>query len=117
MSTIKTTILAGLAAFAVAAPAFGHAHLSKATPGAGASVTAPKEVVLSFTEPIEPAFSTIEVRDGGGQRVEAGKAQIKDDVMRVPLKPLVAGTYKVDWRVLSVDTHKSQGSFTFTVKP
>lgn len=117
MSTMKTTVLAGLAAFVIAAPAFGHAHLSKATPSAGATVTAPKEIVLFFTEPLEPAFSTIEVRDGGGQRVEAGKAQVKDDVMRLPLKPLPAGRYTVNWRVLSVDTHKSQGNFAFTVKP
>jgi methionine-rich copper-binding protein CopC len=37
--------------------------------------------------------------------------------MRVPLKHLAPGTYKVFWKVLSVDTHRSQGSFSFSVGP
>ena len=35
--------------------------------------------------------------------------------MRVSLKSLSPGTYRVRWHVLSVDTHKTEGSFTFTV--
>jgi methionine-rich copper-binding protein CopC len=31
-----------------------------------------------------------------------------------PLKP---GTYTVRWNVLSVDGHKTNGTYTFTVKP
>jgi methionine-rich copper-binding protein CopC len=103
--------------FAIAPAAFGHAHLSKSSPAAGAAVSPPAEIVLNFTEPLEPAFSTIELRDSMGKRIETGKAQVKDDVMRLPLKPLPAGRYTVNWRVLSVDTHKSQGNFAFTVKP
>lgn len=119
----RTSILKAMAcsaifgALAAAAPAFGHAHLSKSTPAAGATVSPPAEIVLSFTEPLEPAFSTIELRDSMGKRIDTGKAQVKDDVMRLPLKPLPAGRYTVNWRVLSVDTHKSQGNFAFTVKP
>jgi len=116
--TLKTIAsAAALWAAALATPAFGHAHLSKSTPAAGATVPPPAEIVLSFTEPLEPAFSTIELRDSMGKRIETGKAQVKDDVMRLPLKPLPAGRYTVNWRVLSVDTHKSQGNFAFTVKP
>lgn len=99
-------------------PAFAHAHLAEAMPAAGSTVgAAPREVALRFTEPLEKAFSSIEVRDAAGNRVEAQKTKVERDTMRVPLKALSAGTYKVDWRVLSVDTHKSTGSFTFTVKP
>ena len=105
------------ALLAMTGPAFGHAHLSKAAPAANASVGAPQEIVLTFTEPLERAFSTIEVTDATGKKVQTDKTQVKDNVMRLPLKPLPAGIYKVDWRVLSVDTHKSQGSFRFTVKP
>jgi methionine-rich copper-binding protein CopC len=104
-------------ALAVTNTAFGHAHLSKSAPASGSTVTPPAEIVLSFTEPLEPAFSTIELRDSMGKQIDAGKAQVKDDVMRLPLKPLPAGRYIVKWRVLSVDTHKSQGDFAFTVKP
>jgi methionine-rich copper-binding protein CopC len=35
--------------------------------------------------------------------------------MRIRLKQLSAGTYRVRWHVLSVDTHTTEGSFTFQV--
>lgn len=113
----RAALAAMLLMLAAAPPAFGHAHLSKAVPAPGATVTEPKEIQLTFTEPLEPAFSTIELHDAAGKRLETEKAQVKDNVMHVPLKSLDAGTYKVNWRVLSVDTHKSEGSFSFTVKP
>ena len=113
----RIACVAALWALAISTPAFGHAHLSKSTPAAGATVGPPAEIVLSFTEPLEPAFSTIEVRDSMGKRIATGKAQVKDDVMRLQLNPLPSGRYTVNWRVLSVDTHKSQGNFVFTVKP
>jgi methionine-rich copper-binding protein CopC len=100
--------------------AFGHAHLDRASPAVGSTVaSAPKEVVLSFTEKLEPKFSSIEVRDGKGAAVQAGKAQAGESAaqLRVALKPLPPGTYKVIWRVLSVDTHRTNGSFTFRVGP
>jgi len=118
LSNITTAAISiALLALAAAPPAFGHAHLSKAVPGAGATVSQPNEVQLTFTEPLEPAFSSIELRDAAGKRIETEKTQVRDNVMRLPLKSLSAGTYKVNWRVLSVDTHKSEGSFSFTVKP
>jgi methionine-rich copper-binding protein CopC len=36
-------------------------------------------------------------------------------VVHVPLKAIRPGTYRVTWRVLSVDTHTTEGSFTFKV--
>jgi methionine-rich copper-binding protein CopC len=35
--------------------------------------------------------------------------------VQVPLNPLGPGTYRVKWRVLSVDTHVTEGDFTFRV--
>lgn len=107
---------------ALAAPQLAQAHamLDRASPAVGSTVaTPPKEVVLWFTEKLEPAFSTIEVRGANGAVVSAGKARVGGDrtQMRVPLKRLAPGTYKVDWRVLSVDTHRTQGSFSFRVGP
>jgi len=113
----KPAAVALLMMFAAVTPAFGHAHLSKAIPGAGATVSAPSEVQLTFTEPLEPAFSSIELRDAAGKTVQTEKVQVKDNVMRLPLKSLPAGRYTVKWRVLSVDTHKTDGNFSFTVKP
>ncbi len=89
-------------------------------PAVGSTVaTAPSEVVLTFNDKLEPAFSSIEVRSADGAAMQAGKATLsaKGTQLRVPLKPLTPGTYKVLWRVLSVDTHRSQGNFTFRVGP
>jgi copper resistance protein C len=101
--------------------AFAHAHLDRASPAVGSTVSpAPKEVVLWFTNQLEPTFSSIEVRDEKGAPVQAGKASVdrRDRTqLRVPLKALSPGTYKVIWRVLSVDTHRTQGDFSFRVGP
>jgi copper resistance protein C len=100
--------------------AFAHAFLDHATPRVGNTVAqAPKEVVLWFTQQLEPAFSSIEVRNEQGVGVTAGKATVIGDrtQLRVPLKALSPGTYKVIWHVLSVDTHRTQGDFTFRVGP
>jgi copper resistance protein C len=111
------TILALLAAPAAAS---AHAMLAHASPAVGGAVAAaPKEVVLSFTEKLEPKFSSIEVRDAKSAAMQDGKATLGNAPtdLRVALKPLPPGTYKVIWRVLSVDTHRTNGSFTFRVGP
>jgi len=103
---------------AAATLAEAHAMLDHASPRVGSTVNpAPKEVVLWFTQKLEPAFSTIEVRNEQGATVQAGKATVVGDrtQLRVPLKALPPGTYKVNWRVLSVDTHTTQGDFSFNV--
>ena len=96
-----------------------HAMLDHASPKVGSSSpTAPHEVVLWFTENLEPAFSQIEVRDESGALVSSGKARLgAKNELRVALKALPPGTYKVSWRVLSVDTHRTQGDFSFRVGP
>lgn len=98
------------------ATAQAHAELDHASPRVGSTVAAPKDVVLWFTEAVEPKFSSIEVTNDKGVSVQAGKASLMGSAaLRVPLKALAPGTYKVNWKVLSVDTHRTQGSFTFTV--
>jgi len=118
MRTIITTVFFVVAG---ACCAFAHAHLDRASPAVGSTVNpAPKEIVLWFTNQLEPAFSNIEVRNENGAPVQAGKASVdrRDRTqLRVPLKALSAGTYKVIWRVLSVDTHRTQGDFSFRVGP
>jgi len=112
-----------LIALVLALPGSARAHsgLARSSRAAGSTVSpSPKEVVLSFTEKLEPNFSTIEVRDAKGAPMHAGKSSVDAALhtqMRVALKALAPGTYKVIWRVLSVDTHRSQGTFTFRVGP
>ncbi|MGB7099172.1 MAG: copper resistance CopC family protein [Xanthobacteraceae bacterium] len=93
-----------------------HAFLDHASPLVGGTVaTAPHEVSLWFTQNIEATFSSVGVTDATGARVDQGKPQISGNTMRVGLKALTPGTYRVRWHVLSVDTHKTEGSFSFHV--
>jgi methionine-rich copper-binding protein CopC len=115
--TMRTVVFI-LALLAMPAVADAHAMLDHASPAVGSMVTAaPKEVVLSFTEKLEPKFSSIEVRNDKGAAMQVGKASLgaAPTELRVGLKPLPPGTYKVIWRVLSVDTHRTSGSFSFRV--
>ncbi len=116
---LATTALVAIAL--IPAVALAHAHLDHATPAAGSAVNEPpKEVMLWFTEAVEPKFSSIEVRDEKGAAVQAGAARPvpgNTAQLTVTLKPLTPGTYVVKWRVLSVDTHHSQGDFSFRVGP
>src|SRR6202790_1491477 len=96
--------------------ASAHAFLDHADPRVGNKVaTAPREVTLWFTQKLEPAFSTITVTNSAGQRVDTGKTRVSGSQMSGALRPGGAGTYHVTWRGLSVDTHTTDGSFTFQV--
>jgi copper resistance protein C len=105
---------------AVAGAAWAHAFLDHASPAVGATVAAPKEVSIWFTEQVEPAFSAIVVTDAAGNRVDQGGTHpdpANPMLLHVALKPLAPGAYEVRWHVVSVDTHRTQGDFSFTVAP
>lgn len=115
---MRIPIAIALALFLAFAANTAHAHafLDHASPLVGSTVAAaPHELSLTFTQDLEPAFSTVEVTGPHGARVDAGKAQISGNTMRVGLKAAGPGTYRVHWHALSVDTHTTQGSFTFHV--
>jgi methionine-rich copper-binding protein CopC len=96
--------------------AAAHASLDHAEPRVGNTVaTAPSEVTLWFTQKLEAAFSTITVTNAAGQRVDSGKTHVSGNQMSVSLRRGGTGTYHVTWRVLSVDTHTTDGNFTFQV--
>lgn len=100
--------------------AWAHAFLDRASPAVGSQVAAsPPSLSLSYSEPVEPLFSSVQVTNDKGERVDQGKPVPQDGgrVLAVRLKPLPAGTYHVAWHVTSVDTHKTEGHFTFTVQP
>jgi len=96
-----------------------HAFLERAEPAVGSTVqTSPGEVRVLFTEKIEPALSTIQVFDASGKEVDKRDVhldRLNHALLLISLPPLQAGTYKVIWRVVSVDTHVTNGSFSFRV--
>ena len=100
------------------APAFAHARLRESSPAADGAVAATQEVSITFSEALEPKLSSIAVTDSAGHRVEQGDLHVVDGnarVIAIGLKPLVPGHYSVEWHAVSVDTHKTEGSFGFTV--
>ncbi len=103
------------------AEAEAHAFLDHASPAVGSTENvAPPEVSIWFTEEVEPAFSKIEVTDRAGNRVDAGTTRVDEanpKLLHVSLKPLPPGTYKVTWHIVSIDTHHTDGDFSFTVAP
>ena len=112
------TLMTALALVATASLAHAHAQLDRASPPVGGTVaSAPRTVSLTFTENVEAAFSSIRVEDASGARVDQGKPQLggSRNVLRVNVKPLGPGAYKVIWKVLSTDTHSTEGSFSFSV--
>jgi methionine-rich copper-binding protein CopC len=97
-----------------------HALLDRAEPRVGNTVKTPRTVSLWFTQNLEGAFSDIQVLDAGGARVSTGHATVDASdrkLLSVPVKALPAGKYTVKWHVLSVDTHTTEGNFTFNVEP
>lgn len=119
MNQRNFTAIAFAAVLFTAAPAHAHAFLDHASPAVGSAVpTSPPLITLWFTEHIEAAFSTVTVTNAAGQRVDRGDAHVAADnpgELELGLKPLPPGTYTVHWHVVSVDTHTTEGTFTFDV--
>jgi copper resistance protein C len=120
MRTNILNIATSLAFMLAATPAFAHAQLEKATPAVGGTVASVTEIRLEFSEGVEPKFTKVSLTGPSGA-VPLGAAQTEPTnqaVLIVPIsKALAAGAYTVHWQAVSVDTHHTQGTFEFTVKP
>lgn len=99
---------------------YAHAHLLSQLPPAGGIAATTTQLLLTFSEGIEPAFSRVQIFDGRNQAVETMNpiANVQDKTqLVVPLRnTLPAGSYRVEWRVVSVDGHKTQGDYAFRVQ-
>lgn len=120
MRSIRTPLLA-LPFLAASSAALAHAHLQTAEPAVdGAVARAPAELAINFTEALEPAYSGIEVTDAQGQRVDRNDGHTAPGNAKrflVGLPTLQPGTYTVRWHATSVDTHKTDGTYHFTIRP
>jgi methionine-rich copper-binding protein CopC len=102
----------------VAPHAFAYTHPEMMMPAADATVSAPASIMIHFSGALEPKFSSITVTDATGRVVNKEPSVVGADakVMTLPLPTLVPGVYTVNWVGVSVDTHRSQGDYKFTVK-
>ncbi|HCM9361572.1 TPA: CopC domain-containing protein YobA [Enterobacter bugandensis] len=109
-----------LASTVISPSVLAHAHLEQQSPAADSLVASPQVLTLNFSEGIEPGFSGVVVTDAQNQVIKTGTAT-RDEKnkaqLTVPLEQTLApGAYRVDWHVVSVDGHKTKGSYRFSVK-
>ena len=101
--------------------ALAHAFLDHAEPAVGSTVAvAPAELQLFFTQELEPAFSGVTLSGGDGQAIATGAASIDPQnraEMVLTLPALAPGHYQVSWHAVSVDTHRTEGTFSFDIQP
>jgi methionine-rich copper-binding protein CopC len=119
MKTFKRFILSTAILLFTLRIAEAHAFLDHADPGVGSRIrTFPGAVRVWFTEKLEPAFCRLQVFDGSGAEIDKRDVSIdpaNGGALRVSLPALEPGKYKVVWHVVSIDTHSTNGEFTFEV--
>jgi methionine-rich copper-binding protein CopC len=116
----RTVGVAAIVALGLTAPAFAHAHLKSAYPAVNSVVTtAPTELDLTFTEGVNLKFTGVKLIGPDKKAVAIGDGMLMggDAMFMVPISgTLAAGVYTVVWHALSTDGHKTNGTYTFTVK-
>jgi methionine-rich copper-binding protein CopC len=115
----------GLAAFLLSGSALAHPKLISSTLADKAVGAAPRSIQLTFSEALMPQFSAADVMITAMPGMAMAPAKVATAVATgtdgqtlvvTPTRPLTRGSYRVDWHVVSVDTHAVKGSFTFEVK-
>ncbi|THD64724.1 copper homeostasis periplasmic binding protein CopC [Phenylobacterium sp.] len=113
-------LTAAAAALALAGQAAAHARLITGSPKAGATVAAPRELALHYSESIEPGASHVTVTGPSGAAVATGPLSLDAKDKRLVHVPFTAppahGAYKVNWHMKTEDGHETDGDFGFTVK-
>lgn len=113
----STAFLIGL--LLTATSAWGHSFPDHSEPRVGWTVNKPPaQVRIWFDVPIEPIFSTIKVVDTNGQQVDKRDGRVNPaerTVLEVSLPALPPGKYRVFWNVISIDTHRTEGDYPFTI--
>src|SRR5437868_14356994 len=116
----KTLILAAILSLVAAGAADAHARLITGSPKAGATVAAPKELKLTYSESLVPAASSVKVVGPNGAAVATGPLALDAKSKRVAIVPLTGplapGAYKVSWSMKTEDGHTTSGDFGFKVK-
>ncbi|WP_236191702.1 copper homeostasis periplasmic binding protein CopC [Pseudomonas pharyngis] len=102
-----------------------HPKLLSSSPAEGADGAAPGKIELRFSEDLLTQFSGAKLvmteMPGMAHSPMPMKAKVSagsdpKTMLVTPLTPLPAGTYKVEWRAVSSDTHPITGNVTFKVQ-
>ncbi|WP_030140788.1 copper homeostasis periplasmic binding protein CopC [Pseudomonas fluorescens] len=128
MSFIKNVVIAAALSTGLLVSGLAQAHpkLLSSTPAEGAEGAAPTKIELHFSENLMTKFSgaKLMMTEMPGMSAHSpmpmpAKVSGSDDpktMVIVPNAPLSAGTYQVQWRAVSSDTHPITGNVTFKVK-
>jgi len=124
MRTLNIT-LALASGLLLSSLAQAHPKLLSSTPAEGADGAAPDKIELHFSENLLARFSGAKLvmteMPGMAHSPMPMKARVSagsdpKSMLVTPLVPLPAGTYQVEWRAVSSDTHPITGNVTFKVK-
>ena len=120
----RLPLLAGVMACSTVFPGqlLAHAFPENSSPHVGATIEkSPSQVKIWFDAHLEPLFDELLVKNAKGIVVSSGKAHVDANnpaLLEVSLHPdLPPGRYDVHWRVTARDGHRTEGNFTFTVRP
>lgn len=105
--------------FSLQASAWAHAHPTAMSPSADATVASPSVVSISFSEPLEPRFSSVDVLGDGGKKINTSTSTPKPGdpkTLTLTLPALHSGTYTVHWVSVAADGHRMEGRYKFTVR-
>ena len=118
---LKSTVRVLWIAVAITSTAVeAHPALLSSAPDQGATLeSAPKEMKLLFSEPIEAAFTTVKLTDPSGKdgpviKAQAEKADAKAASFTLPV--LQSGVYRAYWSALGRDGHRMKGVVSFSVR-
>jgi copper transport protein len=114
---VLVVVAAGVFALWPASPASAHALLMHTTPAAGDILqTPPAQVSMRFSEPVRPVGGQVQALGPDGSRVDTGPPETTGTNLVLRLRTgLPNGTYRVSYRIVSVDGHPVSGGFTFSV--
>lgn len=120
--SLAVAAFATLLPLLAATPALAHAHLRAARPSDGGTVPPGlHDLRLSYSEAVEPRFSSVSIAGPDGKPLAAAPVAGDPADGRVLVlhldRPLTPGAYTVTWHATSVDTHRTEGSYRFTVAP
>lgn len=125
MRRLTFLTLAASALFASSVPASAHPRLVSASPAANASVARPKQIVLTFSEPLVAPLSGIELTmtampgmaNHPRMPIRGFTIKVEGPTLTAKLtRPLSVGTYELKWHVVAADQHRIENSYTFTVR-
>jgi methionine-rich copper-binding protein CopC len=103
-----------------AARAYAHAFPDHSDPRVGATIhVSPDRVRIWFDSALESVFSTIMVQSAGDKIADKRDGRVNPSdasLLEVSVPKLPPGTYRVIWKVVARDGHRTSGDFTFTIK-